>query len=237
MGGCIKALFTGLRSEELQSGTSHAPSERRSYGSPGSGHYSTANPLNPTITATTTSQLAKGRKQSTTKQKQGHYTVPLDINSANYHQLCVIARISTGQAETIINYRVHECGGRLHSTEQLLKIHGGGITPDKLQDIGSSMIAGPGLLHITKCQSPKKNQAQPVPKRSNSPIKSPSHMTFNLPSGILLFGEDNSPPPTNKLSVSKNIRIGSWNLECFTSTKASNLGVLEVVCMTILMNG
>ena len=34
-----------------------------------------------------------------------------------------------------------------------------------------------------------------------------------------------------------NIRIGSWNLKCFSAEKASNDGYCEVLCMAILENG
>lgn len=33
------------------------------------------------------------------------------------------------------------------------------------------------------------------------------------------------------------VRMISWNLQCFTMEKASNLGVIEVICRTILENG
>lgn len=33
------------------------------------------------------------------------------------------------------------------------------------------------------------------------------------------------------------VRIGSWNLSALSSEKASNLGVKEVICRTILENG
>ena len=159
------------------------------------------------------------------------------INSANYHQLCVLARISTEQAKAIVNYRVNDCGGRFNAIEQLLDIRDGGITHEKLQIIRMSKHVHHSCPQDRK--SPRMKQ-----RRHRSVLKvpvSPSQPTalFKLPVGVLHIGGDvNLPASKCKQSAGeKIIRIGSWNLECFTTKKVSNLGVLEVVCMTILMNG
>ena len=161
------------------------------------------------------------------------------INSANYHQLCVLARISTEQAKAIVNYRVNECGGRFNAIEQLLDIRDGGITHEKLQIVRMSKLVHHSCPQDRK--SPRMKQ-----RRHRSVLKvpvSPSQPTalFKLPIGVLHIGGDlNIPTSRCKVKQSageKIMRIGSWNLECFTIKKVSNLGVLEVVCMTILMNG
>ena len=160
-----------------------------------------------------------------------HYRTVLDfVNSANYHQLCSLARIGAQQAENIINYRVYKCGGSFMSVQQLLDIPEGGITAEKLAWI-KAQCHSPGLVHY---QPPRRK-----PTKYRSTHKSPNIIAFDLPNiGVLHIGEDSSPPPRIKLSSGANfVRIASWNLECFTICKVSNLGVLEVVCMTILMNG
>lgn len=164
------------------------------------------------------------------------------INSANCHQLCALARISTTQAESIIKYRIHECGGRFSNIGQLLDVHNGGISPEKLQFIINS---SKGQCHSQPYQPPRKKQTKHKPLNfPESPAKfilPESPAKFILPVGVLHFGEDISPTPKRKLFSGTNensvIRICSWNLECFTTSKVSNAGVLEVVCMTILMNG
>ena len=160
-----------------------------------------------------------------------HDTSILDtVNSANCHELCVLAGISMHQAENVISYKVNECQGRFSSIRQLLDIPGGGITTENLQLLRCSKTGSSGPMHY---QSPKR-----IPPKCRAVPKSPKQVAFDLPFGVLHIGEDTSPPPRSKRSSKETlIRIASWNLECFTTKKASNLGVMEVVCMTILMNG
>lgn len=169
-------------------------------------------------------------------QPTEHDRTVLDIvNLANYHQLCILARISTHQAENIINYRVYVCGGSFRSVQQLLDVPEGGLTAEKLKWIKSYITQcqchSPGLVHYN---SPRRKST-----KYRSIYKSPNEMAFDLSNiGVLHIGEDSSPPPKTTPSSAENfIRIASWNLECFTTCKVSNLGVLEVVCMTLLMNG
>ena len=167
-------------------------------------------------------------------QPTQHDGAVLDIiNLANYHQLCILARISTHQSENVINYRVYKCGGSFRSIQQLLDVPEGGITAEKLKWIRSyvTQCHSPGLMHY------KSSRRKSTKYRSIH--KSPNEMAFDLSNiGVLHIGEDSSPPLRSTPSSGENfIRIASWNLECFTTCKVSNLGVLEVVCMTLLMNG
>lgn len=82
-------------------------------------------------------------------------------------------------------------------------------------------------------------------KSSSAPIK------FNISNGLLQSSLNDifellsaySPRPvfTEEFSYRRNnqdaIRIATWNLHDFTSDKAQNLGVKEVICRTILENG
>ena len=196
--------------------------------------------LDPVILSKATMTLSSDAQWSDTytcshehksNQPTEHDRAVLDIvNLANYHQLCILARINTHQAEIIINYRVYKCGGSFRSVQQLLDVPEGGITQEKLKWIRS---------YITQCHSPGLVHYKSPRTKCRSIHKSPNEMVFDLSNvGFLHIGEDSSTPPRTTPSSGENfIRIASWNLECFTTCKASNLGVLEVVCMTLLMNG
>ena len=174
-----------------------------------------------------TETRTKSCKPLNTEQSEVDETVYLDfINSANCHQLCVLARISIRQAETIIKYKVHECQGRFSSVGQLLNIREGGITPEKLEYILNHSLTAGNKTH----DSPKRKQARRI---SASKLCDQTAVSLPAVTNVPHFGKNRPSSRSNE----NLIRIGSWNLECFTTSKVSNLGVLEVVCMTILMNG
>lgn len=64
----------------------------------------------------------------------------------------------------------------------------------------------------------------------------------SLPDDVFELLSIYSPRPLFQKFDFKNgdslaVRIGSWNLSAFSIEKASNLGVKEVICRTILENG
>lgn len=189
------------------------------------------------LTPSTSHKPLTSRKQDEVEQPQNmiSHSAHIDfINSANYHQLSVLARISTHEAEAIVAYKVEKCGGKFSTIEQLMSVPGGGIECENLQFIKKSHAVC--CKYKIKCHpsSPNVKQNQ---QRPTHLVVSSDQIACHLPTGLLHTEEVKKHTPSKSKHVGSLIRIGSWNLECFTIKKVSNAGVLEVICMTILMNG
>ena len=151
------------------------------------------------------------------------------INTANYHELCLIKQVSTEQAHEIIRHRVLH--GPFLNREQLLSVPG--ISRRKLECIWPRIsLSNKERSTIRRSTPRKRHRSQPLLH---------SAATNLTPNIMIMFGEQESPNSSSKfhkdLLSNRAIRIATWNLQCFSLQKVSNNGVLEVVCLTLLMHG
>ncbi|XP_070574291.1 endonuclease/exonuclease/phosphatase family domain-containing protein 1-like [Ptychodera flava] len=189
------------------------------------------------------SSSATGSRINTASQHtqyvHGQQSKHTDINTATVAQLSRTNELGEHLAKKIIHYR--NTNGPFNSYEQIRDIPGiGQATLDKIQD------------HITLGEMEYLNNrveftVGEVPRRRLHRTNSRSSYT-QTDFAMLQLQPSTDPPsadmvrdPVEEFTGVKNglpiIRIGSWNLTRFGKDKASNRGVMEVVCRTILENG
>ncbi|XP_059170205.1 endonuclease/exonuclease/phosphatase family domain-containing protein 1-like [Physella acuta] len=178
---------------------------------------------------------------NTTLQQNGTTGSKLivSVNSANVFSLIKVKGIDMTMAKNIVAYR--EKHGLFKSIEDLLKIKG--IAPNNLDVIRSfltlevkqetSTAAEPATNGVTN-KAAVKEKTEDYIRRSTSSLE-------NLLEILGPLAKVPDRPSVEAVALKHNnrnvFRLSSWNLEKFSSEKASNPGVKDVVCMTILENG
>ncbi|XP_077982835.1 endonuclease/exonuclease/phosphatase family domain-containing protein 1-like [Glandiceps talaboti] len=174
--------------------------------------------------------------QYTHTQPTSKYT---DINTATVSQLSRINDIGEHRAKKIIHYR--NTHGPFHTYDEIKDIPGiGQETLDQIQD----QITLGEMEYLTNHADFSIGDApRRKVQRSNS-RNSGTQTDFQF-----LDIQPSSPPTTSEvirdfvpeftgiMNGLPVIRVGTWNLSRFSKDKASNCGVMEVVCRTILENG
>lgn len=134
----------------------------------------------------------------------------VNVNTANVHELCVLKGVTPQLANSIVDYRCTQ--GRFRSVADLSNVPG--ITPEVLQAIQKK--------YAIECDLPQSKPKRGRKGQENNRGKSTSDHLESQP---------RRPGSTGKLEA---IRIASWNLKCFSSEKAADSSVMEIVCLTIL---
>lgn len=155
----------------------------------------------------------------------------IHINTANYHELCVIEQISIEQAQEIIRHRILH--GPFLNREQILRVPG--ISHRKLECIWPRI----SLAKKERCVRSTIRRSKPRKRHHSQPLLHSVATNFTQNTGVMLmFGEQESPNISPKFHKDlRSVRIATWNLQCFSQQKVANSGVLEVVCLTLLMHG
>ncbi|GAB6027342.1 Endonuclease/exonuclease/phosphatase domain-containing protein 1 [Chamberlinius hualienensis] len=187
----------------------------------------------------------------------------LDINGANIFQLMTVRGINQKMAANIVCYR--ERKGPFKSMDDLSKVKG--IGHKKINELKSYLyVNNISNEAVNGCHkyTTNGNSRENFRRSSSEPVTTTD--TFNgarlgvndseASTDELSCAEEFSDeksiyemlamrcprPILNELFHFKRngqpaLRLGSWNLEQFTLAKVGNLGVIEVVCRTILENG
>ncbi|KAK3086845.1 hypothetical protein FSP39_024371 [Pinctada imbricata] len=176
-------------------------------------------------------------------EKKGRSVI--NVNTANVFQLMEIKGIGQVLAENIVTYRDKK--GAFKSKEDLVKVKG--IGPNLLSAISPFVIlSDKDLKENTQpngnVMTGDHNHSNSVNNCKHDGMKMLSTSTENmleiLEPYIKDFKESVRPKVKPFKFKHKNrgvVRIASWNLERFDVEKATNPGVRDVVCMTILENG
>ncbi|KAH9499802.1 Endonuclease/exonuclease/phosphatase domain-containing protein 1 [Bulinus truncatus] len=170
------------------------------------------------------------------------------VNSDNVFNLIKVKGIGMTLAKNIVAYR--EKHGRFKFLDDLLKVKG--IGPNNLQTIKSSLTLEniPRPLTTTATNGVKQNNVsngkatRGVNINDNTEADYILRSTASLENLLEILGPLAKVPVrpkvenvTLKHNNRKVFRLASWNLEKFSIDKASNPGVKDVICMTILENG
>ena len=142
----------------------------------------------------------------------------VNINTANVHELCVLQGVTRPLANSIVDYRCTH--GYLESVQDLLNVPG--MTVEGLQIIQTNIECDVPLSKVERGKGPQKHATGEHKKGRKG---APHHLEL---------GALQEEGPRQPLPAGKAVRLATWNLKCFKSTKAADLSVLEVVCLTIL---
>ncbi|PAA82560.1 hypothetical protein BOX15_Mlig001509g7 [Macrostomum lignano] len=149
---------------------------------------------------------------------------PLALNSANLFQLMRLPGVSQSTAESIIGERQRRGGFR--SLDEVAALHG----------VGWGLLAG---LRGRLClDAPEEEPASDLPAGG---IGRFSESQLCLLAECRIFDRPYARPPTcaafdGLLAGRPTVRIAAWNLNRLNLEKASNPGVMEVICCTLLEN-
>ncbi|KAK9721527.1 hypothetical protein QE152_g21528 [Popillia japonica] len=169
----------------------------------------------------------------------------IDINNASVFELQCVPGMTQEMAANILHYRIKK--GGFKKIEDLLKVKGFDnvrfsnirhhLTLETVSRSTSDILSNGGCNGTIPVNRHRKTSSAPIKFNiSNGLLQSSLNDIFELLSAY-------SPRPllTEEFSYRRNnrdaVRIATWNLHEFTSDKAQNLGVKEVVCRTILENG
>ena len=149
----------------------------------------------------------RGLSEQSEPELKAHTTKSLvNMNTANVHELCLLEGVSLELANNIVDHRCTH--GHFSSMQELLYVPGmhNGI----LQRIQPRIIIG-------QHSDTRKGKNQ---RRAVSPV-------------MELVPASNQAD-TEQASGIRMLRLASWNLQQFSSEKASNPSITELVCLTIL---
>ncbi|XP_061197033.1 endonuclease/exonuclease/phosphatase family domain-containing protein 1-like [Saccostrea echinata] len=173
----------------------------------------------------------------------------INVNSSNVFQLMKVKGIGQVLAENIVTYRDKK--GQFKAIDDLIKVKG--IGPNllsairnqlSLDDSESSNNTQPNG-HVPSDSINNGNASIP-PKLSNNDhnhtncriLSSSTENMLDILEPIIKSGTRPKVTPFNFKHKNRSVvRVASWNVERFDEEKANNIGVREVICMTILENG
>ena len=138
----------------------------------------------------------------------------VNVNTANVHELCALKGVTPQLANSIVDYRCTR--GNFRSVADLSNVPG--ITPEVLQAIQKKYTIE---CDLQPSKSKRGRKGQQNNRKKSAPDYLESHAT-------------QEEKPRWPGSTGKAIRVASWNLKCFSSEKAADSSVMEIVCQTIL---
>lgn len=185
-------------------------------------------------------------KSETSRKSNGK----INVNTANVFQLMKVKGIGQVLAENIVTYRDKK--GRFKAIDDLIKVKG--IGPNLLSairnqlavdDSESSNNTQPNGHLPASAENDRINTVSLKPpntdhnNHSNCRILSTStENMLDILQPIFKSGARPKVTPFNFKHKNRSVvRLASWNVERFDGEKADNVGVREVICMTILENG
>lgn len=161
----------------------------------------------------------------------------ININTADVEQLTGIKGVGENIAERIVTYR--EENGPFRSVEDLAKVKG--IGPKMMNSIRNFISVDDQDNEPMEVDYKKENTNPQSSSKDHNVREQMSEYVENMMDIFKPIMQSTSRPKMAPFSFQhKNervVRIASWNVEIFDEEKASNPGVKEVVCMTILENG
>ncbi|XP_033754676.1 endonuclease/exonuclease/phosphatase family domain-containing protein 1-like [Pecten maximus] len=184
------------------------------------------------------------------EQPKKSATVPtlININTSNVFQLMKIKGVGQSLAENIVAYRDKK--GPFSTVEDLVKVKG--IGPSVLSTIKYLVTVEDNLSsseersdHRSELNGDLANRVSPPETRGVGLDNSQPRLLTASVENILdiikpIVKNSKRPNVTPFLFKRKKrhaVRLASWNIERFSSEKADNIGVKEVVCLTVLENG
>ena len=176
----------------------------------------------------------------------------INVNTSNVFQLMQVKGIGQTLAENIVSYRDKK--GPFFCLDDLIKVKGIGyhilssIRPHLTLD---ENFASDDLSYTSSKKSSNFNNSAIPSRTSEISMNSENHSNpsvefsktslENLVDALGPMSEKPARPfvdlPVFKYKNRNALKIASWNLECFSTEKSNNVGVRDVVCMTILENG
>lgn len=171
--------------------------------------------------------------------------IKVNVNTSNLFQLMKVKGIGQVLAENITTYRDKK--GPFKSLDDLIKVKG--IGPNLLSAIRHQLY----LEDMANGSTAGVHQNGNIPRPASNNKNSTTDNLNDINSRVLTASTENMlniigpivkksarpkvTPFTNKYKNRNVVRLASWNVERFSDEKASNPGVKEVICMTILENG
>ena len=141
-------------------------------------------------------------------------SVVINVNTANVYELCALKGVTPQLANSIVDYRCTQ--GNFRSVADLSNVPG--ITPEVLQAIQKKYT-------IECVLPPSKSKMGRKGQKNNRKKSVPDYLESHATQG---------EKPRWPGSTGKTIRVATWNLKCFSSEKAADSSVMEIVCQTIL---
>lgn len=172
----------------------------------------------------------------------------ININTSNVFQIMKIKGIGQSLAENIVAYRDKK--GAFSTVDDLVKVKG--IGPTILSAIKYSITVDNNSPPSEESSEPRSELNGDIANRVSPPEMRGTGLDNNQPRLLTASVENildiikpivknskrpNVTPFTFKRKKRHAVRLASWNIERFSSEKADNIGVKEVVCLTILENG
>ncbi|KAL1496981.1 hypothetical protein ABEB36_008019 [Hypothenemus hampei] len=185
--------------------------------------------------------------RSNESKSLSRFNKTLDINTATVFELQSIPGVTQEIAACIVTRRNKK--GKYNKLNELLKIKG--INRVRLDHIAQYLNAPSDIDAVSESSTviaeTQTNGLMLMPyiNGNNYSAQCNGHIPMNGTSTMDVFDllSTYSPRPTLSeiFKYERNgepaLRIGSWNLDDLTMDKASNLGIKEVICMTILEHG
>lgn len=194
---------------------------------------------------------AKDSPNSGHSRKRESGVNKVSLNTSNVFQLMKVKGIGQTLAENIVTYRDKK--GHFTNIDDLIKVKG--IGPQILSAIKPQLTLEDNYVGDCASYSSSKKSSNinsAIHSRnsdtslnsvnhSNPSNEFSKHSLENLIDKLGPFAEKPTRPevdlPVFKCNNKNALKIATWNLERFSSEKAQNPGVREVVCMTVLENG
>ncbi|WAR12111.1 EEPD1-like protein [Mya arenaria] len=170
----------------------------------------------------------------------------VNLNTANVFQLMKVKGIGQTLAENIVTYRDKK--GHFTNIDDLIKVKGIGhhvLSAIKPQLTLDENVTSDSVSYSSSKKSSNLNNSA-IPSRTsdislnseNNSINPPNECSKgsleNLLETLGPFSEKAERPavdfPTFKCNNRGAVRVASWNLQCFSSDKALNPGVKDVIC-------
>jgi competence ComEA-like helix-hairpin-helix protein len=174
----------------------------------------------------------------------------VSVNDSNVFQLMKVKGLTQQLAENIVSYRDKK--GRFRTLDELVKVKGihpallGAVRHRVILNAEPRPVSGNGFLpqgttHGVELDRSSDTKSLKSSNETASLLGNLSASQVDLLSHFEPLKTKHVRPVYKSFSFRRDnisaFRVGSWNLERFNSAKASNPGVLEVVCMTVLENG
>ena len=165
----------------------------------------------------------------------------VNINTANVFQLMKVKGVGQGLAENIVTYRDKK--GPFKFVDDLLKVKG--IGPAVLSAIRQSLTLDSSApsnntshRHLNGAVPHDTGATGDGGVSKGRPVSMSVENLLEVLGPLAKKGQRPSVVPFNFKNKNRRVfRIATWNLQQFSSEKSANIGVQDVVCMTILENG
>lgn len=161
----------------------------------------------------------------------------ININTAEAAELELIKGVGETLGKSIVEYR--EDNGPFQSLDDLVKV--GGVGRKKLSAIRDQICIENQVEDLSLSEHDEMDHdgsSNHNSSKVNTQFKESTQYMLDILEPIVKSTLRPEVPQFNYRYSNKGVvRIASWNVERFDEEKATNPGVKEVICMTILENG